>query len=90
MTELFRVKTSLLDVAYEHSGPADGVPAILLHGFPYDIRGYDDAVALLNEAGIRTIVPYLRGYGPTRFMSAATLRSGHSADTTQAARPPQS
>jgi pimeloyl-ACP methyl ester carboxylesterase len=79
LAELSRVRTALLDVAYEHSGPADGVPAILLHGFPYDIRGYDDAVALLNAAGIRTIVPYLRGYGPTRFLSDATLRSGQQA-----------
>ncbi|WP_210245455.1 MULTISPECIES: alpha/beta fold hydrolase [unclassified Tardiphaga] len=79
MAELSRVKTSLLDVAYEQSGPANGVPAILLHGFPYDIRGYDDAVALLNAAGIRTIVPYLRGYGPTRFLTDATLRSGQQA-----------
>lgn len=79
MAELSRVKTSLLDIAYEASGPTDGVPAILLHGFPYDIRGYDDAVGMLNAAGIRTIVPYLRGYGPTRFLSAATLRSGQQA-----------
>jgi pimeloyl-ACP methyl ester carboxylesterase len=79
LAELSRVKTSLLDVAYEQSGPANGTPAILLHGFPYDIRGYDDAVALLNAAGVRTIVPYLRGYGPTRFLSDATMRSGQQA-----------
>ena len=79
MAELSGVKTPLLDIAYEHSGPEGGVPAILLHGFPYDIRGYDDAVALLNAAGIRTIVPYLRGYGPTQFLSSATLRSGQQA-----------
>ena len=76
MAELSRVKTDLLDIAYEHSGPEGGVPAILLHGFPYEIRGYDEAVMLLNVAGIRTIVPYLRGYGPTRFLSEETLRSG--------------
>jgi pimeloyl-ACP methyl ester carboxylesterase len=79
LTELSRVETALLDVACEHSGPQGGVPAILLHGFPYDIRGYDDAVARLNAAGIRTIVPYLRGYGPTRFLSEETLRSGQQA-----------
>ena len=79
VAELSRVRTSLLDIACEASGPADGVPAILLHGFPYDIRGYDDAVTLLNAAGIRTIVPYLRGYGPTRFLSDATMRSGQQA-----------
>jgi len=66
----------LLDIAYEQSGPGDGIPVILLHGFPYDIRGYDDAVALINAAGFRTLVPYLRGYGPTRFLSKDTIRSG--------------
>jgi pimeloyl-ACP methyl ester carboxylesterase len=76
LAELANVQTALLDVAYEHSGPADGVPAILLHGFPYDVRGYDDAVRILNAAGVRTIVPWLRGYGPTRFLSGATMRSG--------------
>ena len=79
MAELARVQTGILDIAYEHSGPAGGIPALLLHGFPYDIRGYDDAVDLINAAGIRTIVPYLRGYGPTRFRSAATIRSGQQA-----------
>ncbi|QUS37524.1 alpha/beta hydrolase [Tardiphaga alba] len=76
MAELARIRTPLLDIAYEHSGPAAGIPVILLHGFPYDIRGYDDAVALINDAGFRTIVPYLRGYGPTRFLSKDTIRSG--------------
>lgn len=76
MADLAHIRTSLLDIAYEQSGPADGVPAILLHGFPYGIRGYDDAAAILNAAGVRTIVPYLRGYGPTRFLSDATIRSG--------------
>lgn len=76
MAELARVRTPLLDIGYEHSGPDGGVPVILLHGFPYDVRGYDDAVALINDAGFRTIVPYLRGYGPTRFLSKDTIRSG--------------
>ena len=79
MAELARIQTPLLDIAYEHSGPDGGVPVILLHGFPYDIRGYDDAVAIINAAGFRTIVPYLRGYGPTRFLSSATIRSGQQA-----------
>jgi pimeloyl-ACP methyl ester carboxylesterase len=79
LAELLRVKTPLLDVAYEQSGPDGGVPVILLHGFPYDIRGYDAAAALINAAGYRTIVPYLRGYGPTRFLSSDTLRSGQQA-----------
>jgi pimeloyl-ACP methyl ester carboxylesterase len=79
LADLLRVKTPLLDVAYERSGPEGGRPVILLHGFPYDIRGYDDAVARINAAGYRTIVPYLRGYGPTRFLSGATIRSGQQA-----------
>ena len=66
-------------MAYEDSGPDDALPVLLLHGFPYDVRGYDDAVGLINAAGYRTIVPYLRGYGPTRFLSPDTLRSGQQA-----------
>ncbi len=76
MAELAHIRTPLLDIAYEQSGPGDGIPVILLHGFPYDIRGYDDAAALINAAGFRTIVPYLRGYGPTRFLSKDMIRSG--------------
>jgi pimeloyl-ACP methyl ester carboxylesterase len=74
-----RIRTTVLDVAYEHSGPGDSLPVLLLHGFPYDPRGYDDVVAIINAAGFRTIVPYLRGYGGTRFLSADTLRSGEQA-----------
>jgi len=73
---LKRVRTDVLDVAYEESGPADGIPVVLLHGFPYDPRCYDDVAARVAGAGFRVIVPYLRGYGPTRFLSADTLRSG--------------
>jgi pimeloyl-ACP methyl ester carboxylesterase len=69
----------VLDVAYERSGPDGALPVLLLHGFPYDPRGYDDVVAIVNAAGLRTIVPYLRGYGGTRFLSADTLRSGEQA-----------
>jgi pimeloyl-ACP methyl ester carboxylesterase len=69
----------LLDVAYEQGGPHDTLPVLLLHGFPYDPRGFDDVVTILNAAGVRTIVPYLRGYGGTRFLSAETLRSGEQA-----------
>lgn len=79
MAELARIQTPLLDIAYEHSGPDGGLPVLLMHGFPYDIRGYDDAVDIINAAGFRTIVPYLRGYGPTRFLSSATIRSGQQA-----------
>jgi pimeloyl-ACP methyl ester carboxylesterase len=76
LADLAHIRTPLLDIAYEHSGPAGGAPVILLHGFPYDVRSYDDAVARINDAGFRTIVPYLRGYGPTRFLSKDTIRSG--------------
>jgi pimeloyl-ACP methyl ester carboxylesterase len=72
-------RTPTLDIAYEESGPADGVPVFLMHGFPYDVRTYDDVVPRLIAAGCRTIVPYLRGYGPTRFLAADRPRSGEQA-----------
>jgi pimeloyl-ACP methyl ester carboxylesterase len=75
--EIKRVRTPTLDVAYEESGPADGAPVILLHGYPYDPRAYDAVVPRLT--GCRVIVPYLRGYGPTRFLAADTMRSGEQA-----------
>jgi pimeloyl-ACP methyl ester carboxylesterase len=74
-----RVKTSVLEVACEQSGPADTLPVLLLHGFPYDVRSFDEVVAIVNAAGFRTIAPYLRGYGGTRFLSAQTPRSGEQA-----------
>jgi pimeloyl-ACP methyl ester carboxylesterase len=77
--EQARVRTPVLDVAYEHSGPAQGLPVVLLHGYPYDVRAFDDVVPVLNDAGLRTIVPYLRGYGGTRFLSPDTPRSGEQA-----------
>src|SRR6478609_4972097 len=73
---LNRVRTSVLEIAYEQSGSQDGVPVLLMHGFPYDPRTYDLVVPLLVAAGCRAIVPYLRGYGPTRFLAAETPRSG--------------
>jgi pimeloyl-ACP methyl ester carboxylesterase len=76
---LKRVRTGTLEIAYEESGPGDGTSVLLMHGFPYDVRAYDDVVPLLVAAGCRTIVPYLRGYGPTRFLSADTPRSGQQA-----------
>jgi pimeloyl-ACP methyl ester carboxylesterase len=69
----------VLDVACEQSGPEGALPVLLLHGFPYDPRGFDEVVRIVNAAGFRTIVPYLRGYGGTRFLSAETLRSGEQA-----------
>ena len=77
MAAIKHVRTATLDIAYEESGPANGAPVILLHGFPYDPRGYDAMLPLLT--GCRAIVPYLRGYGPTRFLSADTMRSGEQA-----------
>jgi pimeloyl-ACP methyl ester carboxylesterase len=74
-----RVRTRTLDLAYEESGPADGAAVVLLHGFPYDPRAYDAMVPALVGAGCRVIVPYLRGYGPTRFLAADTPRSGQQA-----------
>ena len=74
-----RVSTDVLDVAYLESGPADGPPVILLHGFPYDAHAYDEVAARIAAAGKRCIMPFLRGYGPTRFRSADTFRSGQQA-----------
>jgi pimeloyl-ACP methyl ester carboxylesterase len=74
-----RIRTPVLDVACEQRGPADGFPVLLLHGFPYDPRSFDEAVKILNAAGLRTVAPYLRGYGGTQFRSADTLRSGEQA-----------
>jgi pimeloyl-ACP methyl ester carboxylesterase len=76
---LKRIRTSTLEIAYEESGKADGMAVILLHGFPYDPRAYDDVVPPLAAIGCRVIVPYLRGYGPTKFHSADTPRSGQQA-----------
>jgi pimeloyl-ACP methyl ester carboxylesterase len=74
-----RIRTATLDVAYEESGALGGVPVFLLHGWPYDPRCYDDVARRLTTAGCRVIVPYLRGFGETRFLSAVTPRSGQQA-----------
>ena len=76
---LKHVEAGALSVACEESGAPGGRPVVLLHGFPYDIHTYDDVAPRLATAGCRVIVPYLRGYGPTRFLSADTLRSGQQA-----------
>jgi pimeloyl-ACP methyl ester carboxylesterase len=70
------VRTATLDIAYEESGPADGVPVILMHGFPDDPRTWDGVAAPIAASGHRVIVPWLRGYGETRFLDPATPRSG--------------
>jgi len=73
------IRTDVLEVAYEAHGPADGPPVILLHGFPYDPRCFDEVAPPLAADGCRVLVPYLRGYGPTRFLSKDTPRSGEQA-----------
>ena len=73
------VRTSALQIAYEDNGEPSGLPVLLLHGWPYDPRCYDEVVPALAAAGCRVVVPYLRGFGPTRFLSADTLRSGQQA-----------
>jgi len=73
------VRTGVLEIAYEESGPQSGVPVFLLHGFPYDPRAYDEVAPKLAAAGCRVIVPYLRGYGATRFLTPSTMRSGQQA-----------
>ncbi len=69
----------VLKVAYLENGPINGRPVLLLHGFPYDVHAFTEITPLLVSAGCRVIIPYLRGYGPTRFLSANTLRSGQQA-----------
>jgi pimeloyl-ACP methyl ester carboxylesterase len=74
-----QIDAGLLNVGYVDAGPAAGPAAVLLHGWPYDIHSYADVVPLLTAAGYRAIVPYLRGYGTTRFLSDGTLRNGEQA-----------
>jgi pimeloyl-ACP methyl ester carboxylesterase len=76
---LRHVEAGVLNIAYYEEGPADGPVVMLLHGFPYDIHSYVDVAPMLAAQGCRAIVPYLRGYGPTRFRNSATPRSGEQA-----------
>ena len=81
---LKQIDAGVLNVGYAEAGPADGPPVILLHGWPYDIYSYVDVAPLLASAGYRVIVPYLRGYGTTRFLRAtrrATASSRRSPST---------
>jgi pimeloyl-ACP methyl ester carboxylesterase len=73
---LKQIDAGLLNVGYAEAGPADGSAVVLLHGWPYDIYSFVDVAPLLASAGYRVIVPYLRGYGSTRFLSSETLRNG--------------
>jgi pimeloyl-ACP methyl ester carboxylesterase len=79
MEPLRHVDAGVLDIAYYEEGPADGPVVMLLHGFPFDIHSYVDVAPQLAAKGCRTIVPYLRGHGPTRFRDQATPRSGEQA-----------
>jgi pimeloyl-ACP methyl ester carboxylesterase len=76
---LRHVDAGVLDIAYYEQGPANGPVAMLMHGFPYDIHSYVDVAPMLAAKGCRVIVPYLRGYGPTRFRDKDTPRSGEQA-----------
>jgi pimeloyl-ACP methyl ester carboxylesterase len=73
---LEQIDAGVLNVGYAEAGPADGPVAVLLHGWPYDIHSFVDVAPLLASAGYRAIVPYLRGYGTTQFLSSDTLRNG--------------
>ncbi|KAI1120966.1 Alpha/Beta hydrolase protein [Nemania abortiva] len=79
MAELKRANTPLLEIAYYEHGTPSGWPVVLAHGFPYDVHAYDAVIPHLVSAGARIIVPYTRGYGPTRFLSADTMRTGQQA-----------
>ena len=74
-----QIDAGVLDVGYVDVGPHDGQPVVLLHGWPYDVHSYADAAPALAAAGYRVIVPYLRGYGTTRFLSGETVRNGEQA-----------
>ncbi|HJO11153.1 MAG: alpha/beta hydrolase [Gammaproteobacteria bacterium] len=77
------VQTEVLDIGYEEHGSGDGFPILLLHGFPYDVRSFDGVVPPLVDGGFRVLVPYLRGYGPTRFRDPAAPRVAEQAAIAQ-------
>jgi pimeloyl-ACP methyl ester carboxylesterase len=76
---LRQIDAGLLNVGYAEAGPGDGRAVVLLHGWPYDIHSYDEVAPLLAAAGYRVVVPYLRGFGTTRFLSDASVRNGEQA-----------
>ncbi len=76
---LKQIDAGALNIGYAETGPANGPVVILLHGWPYDIHSYLDVAPLLASAGYRAIIPYLRGYGTTRFLSADSVRNGQPA-----------
>src|SRR5207249_8144940 len=73
---LKQIDAGVLNVGYADAGPANGPPVILLHGWPYDIHSYVEVAPALASAGYRVIVPYVRGYGTTRFLPSGTFRNG--------------
>jgi pimeloyl-ACP methyl ester carboxylesterase len=73
---LKQVNAGVLNIAYAEAGPADGLPVILLHGWPYDIHSFVDVTPMLAAAGYRVLAPYLRGFGATRFLSSESFRNG--------------
>src|SRR5579872_2396125 len=73
---LKQIDAGVLNVGYAEAGKSDGPAVVLLHGWPYDIHSYVDVAPRLSQAGYRVIVPYLRGYGTTRFLSSETFRNG--------------
>ena len=77
--EVKNVTAGVLETAYLEYGAPDGWPCVMVHGFPYDVEAYAECAPMLAEAGARVIVPYMRGYGPTRFLSDKTPRSGEQA-----------
>ncbi len=74
-----QIKAGELDVGYYEAGPADGIPVLLMHGYPYDIHSYAEVAPLLAARGCRVIVPHLRGHGTTRFLDSANPRSAQQA-----------
>lgn len=79
MQSLKKIRAGVLEITYAELGPIDGPPVFLMHGFPYDIHAYAEVAPILAQAGCRVIVPYLRGYGSTTFLSPSTPRSGEQA-----------
>ena len=77
--QLHQIDAGVLRVTFEAHGAETGTPLVLLHGFPYDVHSYREIAPVLAAEGYRVIVPYLRGYGPTRFLSDDTPRSGEQA-----------
>jgi pimeloyl-ACP methyl ester carboxylesterase len=79
MPPLQHIDAGVLNIAFVDAGPRDGPPVFLMHGFPYDIHAYADVLPRLVDAGCRVVVPFLRGFGPTRFLRDDTPRSGEQA-----------